>query len=273
MPPITRRADAGPGQTPADEAEAVTAARSPVSDRLWRTLFAGLCLGGLWIAITELETSRHFGPMIRLAALIRQELPVDRTAVEHYTAEVGSIIEAGICRADVLRAGLTLTLRDLDRQDSTSDYEAWRHAFEKAGRFIDHALSCTPTDGNLWLRSAMMHQAIGENPLELAGLLRASVQFAPAEMSVLTARVQVWNTAQPETLALARSSLERDLATVLEYARPAAVVAILSNPSPALTPYLRTALRRISPARRENLAAAGLALDLAGSTSDDQESP
>lgn len=273
MPPITRRADAGPGRAPPDVTETVTAARSPVSDRLWRTLFAGLCLGALWIATTELETSRHFGPMIRLAALMRQELPVDRTAVERYTAEVGSIVEAGICRADVLRAGLTLTLRDLDHQHSASDYGAWRHAFEKAGRFIDHALACTPADGNLWLRSAMLRQAIGENPLELAGLLHASVQFAPSEISVLTARFQVWNTAQPETLALARASLEKDLATVLEYARPAVVVAILSNPSPALTPYLRTALRRISPTRRENLAAAGLAPDLVGSTSDDQASP
>lgn len=173
-----------------------------------------------------------------------------------------ALIEDDECRADILRAGLTVMLANLDRQNSFHRYEAWAAAMTDGDAYVVHAIGCTPTDGDLWARLAMIRLAIAENPDELAWLMQRSIEYAPAEYAVLVPRFVVWRKASAASLAAAQDAVEADLLTLLTYASAKQIAATLADSGTSLKPFIRASLRLIPRDRRDGLFAAGLDPDL-----------
>ena len=222
---------------------------------------AGIALAAavsLWLGVEQLRLSARYGDMTAAAESLRHGEGLSPAALEVAHWKAMTLVTSGDCRADLLRAGLQLILADLDRQNSYSGYDAWAAAMADADAYIVHGISCTPTDGNLWARLAMVRWAIGENPQEMHWLLQQSIDYAPAEFGVLTARFIVWRKASAATLVTARDAAEADLLTLLTYATPPQVAKMLAGSSDAFRDYIRDALRLVQTDRVNTFIEAGL---------------
>ncbi|MCM2477820.1 hypothetical protein HGO38_30705 [Rhizobium sp. CG5] len=206
-------------------------------------LIAGLLLTS---SIWQQVTTARFATLMLLAKKIELGQPVSRDAIPTYIQQVPDIVEAGTCRSDVVRAGLTVVLADLDRQNSTDDYDAWAAAMERSQNYLRHALSCLPADGNLWLRLAMVRFAVAAEPRELASLMSQSVNLAPVEPNIVAGRFVMWNKMNAATLQEASRSVESDLRLLLSQAPPLRK-SILAAPSPSLLPYVEKAAGPVRP--------------------------
>jgi hypothetical protein len=153
------------------------------------------------------------------------------------------------CRADILRAAMTIEMAALDLESITSDYSSWAEAIDRADRFITHYVDCLPTDGNGWLRKALVSRAIAEVPEELAELLDRSTRFAPAEGEVLRGRLALWKVVSARTIALASASLRQDLATILAYGDGRDLEQVFVDLPPTLEATVADVRRSLSPAR------------------------
>lgn len=221
-------------------------------------LFVVLCGLLLAVSIMELRVSARFGQLIVMARYLETGTPVTRAAVTSLAAWADSVVSGDYCRSDVVRAGLTVKLAELDQRNSYYDYDSWAAGLAATERFIRHAIGCTPTDGNFWLRLAMVRRAIAERPDEIAILMQQSVRYAPAEQAVLAARFTVWNAVGKETLQAARAALDTDLQTLLRYGNVRLIRQIFQKPGEALLPFLQGAVASMPGERQAELSAAGI---------------
>lgn len=212
------------------------------------------------LAVRELSASVRFASLSYLSDRLRDDAQIDPAVVERYAEEAMAVAREGMCRSDVLGAGLTVILANLDRQNSFSRYDAWASAMEDADRYVVHAIGCTPTDGNLWLRLAMIRWAIAEQPPNLAFLLRQSVRYAPANGELVKARFIVWKKASEQTLELAGDALEADLRTLLRFAPAWEVARTLKEPGDLLKPHILAVFSNLTEERKKALEASGFRL-------------
>lgn len=199
---------------------------------------------------------REFLQTAQFADLFLSEqalLPEDSTnaaEIGRLANQAADVVSTGACRSDILDAGLNFIMRDLDLQDPIQHYDDWSKSVARADVFIQHALACSPANGDYWVRLAMVRRAAGENPGELSLLMSKSVALAPSEISVLRARFSVWRRASATTLALSNDVLTRDLRTLLDHATPKEITDILGGAPPNLQLALAIALRATSSSRR-----------------------
>ena len=153
------------------------------------------------------------------------------------------------CRADILRAAMTVQMAALDLESITSDYSSWAQAIERADRFITHYVDCLPTDGNGWLRKALVSRATAELPPLLADLLGRSARFAPAEGEVLRARLALWKVVSAQTISLAATSLRQDISTILEYGDGRDLEQLFKDLPATLEETVEDVRRSLTPAR------------------------
>ncbi|MBO9099405.1 MULTISPECIES: hypothetical protein [unclassified Rhizobium] len=213
------------------------------------SLFLGLALFFLWIAIDELKTTVRFSDIFYLNATLTQEDSANAVAIGRFAAEAEAVITNGECRADVVSGGMTFVLRDLDMQDVVDHYDAWAASMARADRYITHALSCNPGDGDLWARLAMIRQASSENADQVFSLMNRSAVLAPSEMYVIRARFFVWRKATVATLNRSADILKHDINTVLNYGDPNDIVDVLAHAGDNLKPHILEAAKLIPAAR------------------------
>lgn len=223
-------------------------------------LLVVLCGVVLAVSIRELVASVRFDRVMQLARHLETGSPVNRGTVTRLAGVADAVVSGGYCRSDIVRAGLTVKLAELDQRNSYHDYDAWAGALAAAENYLRHAIGCRPTDGNLWLRLAMVRRAVAEQPTEIAFLMQQSVYYAPAEQAVLVGRFAVWNDAAAGTLEAARSAVETDLATVLRHGELPLIRQILERPGVTLGPFVETAVTLLSTERRAVLASAKIGL-------------
>ncbi|HCL67649.1 MAG TPA: hypothetical protein DIC56_22995 [Rhizobium sp.] len=219
-------------------------------------LFLVLCGLLLVLSVAELRASVRFGQLMLMARYLETGTPVTRASVTNLADWADKVVSGDYCRSDIVRAGLTVKLAELDQRNSFYDYDAWAAGLEATERYIRHAIGCTPSDGNFWLRLAMVRRAIAERPEEIAFLMQQSVNYAPAEQAVLAARFTVWNAAGELTLKAARAALDTDLQTLLRYADVQLIRRILQKPGEGLLPHLRSAAALLPAERRAELTRA-----------------
>jgi len=212
-------------------------------------LFMGLALFFLWIAVGELQITARFSNLFYLNATLTQQDSSNAVAIGRYAAQADAVATSNECRADVLAGGLTFVLRDLDLQNSVDQYDAWAAAMTRADHYITHALSCSPADGDLWARLAMIRQASSENAEQLSSLMSQSALLAPSEMYVLRARFFVWRKATIATLDRSADTVERDIRTVLNYGQPNDIIDVLGNAGVNLKPHILAAWKLIPAGR------------------------
>lgn len=224
-------------------------------------VFGALCLSLLSIGIAELRIAGRFGTFFFIARNLDQGGQFSADVIKTYAAKIDSVATGNYCRSTVIRSALSIALADLDLQNSSRDYDGWAASFGRTEKFLKHAISCAPTDGNLWVRLAMVERAIAERPDSLAAILNQSAWLAPAEIQSIRARFFLWKDLSKDTLALTDDALQSDLRTLLNYGQPAVTARTIQMTGTRFTPIVKEALSRVSPERRAELAKAGLDYD------------
>jgi len=201
---------------------------------------------------TLVQTDRH-NDLLQIGRLIAEDEPVSAQGVAGVHGDIQSLVTDGICRSDLLSAGLKATLKDLDFQNSYSDYEAWSQQMISADRFLTHALTCRPTDGDFWVRLAMVRWSIGELPEEQAFLMRMSHKFAPAKQNVIRARMVQWSRLSSDTLNAVKIELSSDIQVMLMKFSTKEVAVIINAGSPQFKSAVYQASLIIPQTRRDQL--------------------
>lgn len=229
-------------------------------------LAAGACAvalagGFLYLAALELRLSARYSDLILLAAHIERGQSVSPAVVTKVAADADTVAELAICRRDVLLSGTTVVLRRLDDVVPRTDDEARRLPLMLAEKYLRHALSCAPTDGNLWLRYAFLDALTAKDPARTAKIMGMAARFAPADEVDLIARLYFWNHFNAATLAAAADVVRQDLRLVFHQALPSKITPQLPSVSRALKPFVIEATRDLPEDRRKALARSGVELD------------
>lgn len=228
---------------------------SRLHQRSWVSVVSAVAVAGfIWLAYGNFAAQRHYSDVVFVATNLERNVPVGTKAVRDLGEVALDMVTAGECRSNLLGAGLTVLLADLDAE-TTDDR---RVMLQSVDRFLTHMLSCTPTDGDAWARLAMVRQALGERPSEEAALLERSSWFAPSEGSTLAGRLEVWRHAMDETLVLAEPTLDRDILVALSYYSVEDAVKTLSGGGQKFRDRVSTASASLSDERVTALRRAGL---------------
>ena len=220
-----------------------------------------VCAVPLALAITTLYQSNKRAALLQIGRLIADNEPVSAQGVASERGDIQSLVADGRCREDLLAAGLRTTLKDLDFQNSYTDYEAWSQQMISADRFLTHALSCRPTDGDLWARLAMVRWSVVEISEEQALLMRMSHQYAPAEQSIIRARLVQWSRLSEASLKALESELSSDIQVMLLQFPTKEVATTINSGSAQFKTAVSKAALIIPQTRQDQITKAGARLD------------
>lgn len=159
------------------------------------------------------------------------------------------------CRSPIVRAGVATLFAEAEQKKSSGDESAWSAATQRAAKMIDHAVTCIPTDGEMWGRAAQVSRASTDWPNMLARL-SLSRCLAPADDEVLRTRIEAWASLPPFLAARADDSLSADIRIVLEHGRLELVRLLLASAPSWMLPAMREEVVGLSTDRR------GLAVQL-----------
>jgi hypothetical protein len=171
-----------------------------------------VCAGVL--SLHTIYVALQAGPGLAAARLVEEQELVSSEALAQLP---DSYFESSGCYMPARQAAVTLALALADRQNIALDYETWAAAIAKAEGTIVRALSCSPADGNLWLRLAMTRLAAGEDPGEQVALLGMSQQMEPNNAPILTARLSHWRRLSKDTLRQGEAIVGADISLALRY--------------------------------------------------------
>ncbi|MBX4950865.1 hypothetical protein HJA95_15040 [Rhizobium binae] len=188
------------------------------------------------LAGRELYSSIRTASISIVAERIERGDTVTNDIAAGYAARAIAVVDGHYCRSDIVAAGVTLVLTQLDRQNVNMNYEAWAAAASDARRYLQYALSCMPTNSNFWLRLAAVQSTIAEEPLAIAKMMKRSVALAPYDESIVLTRFYFWNDFTDATLSAASSAVDGDLTTMLKLGDRCRVNATMKAISPQLRP-------------------------------------
>lgn len=207
------------------------------------------------LSVAQIRQLAEFGSLFSVAESLVKGQDAPASLIHARATNVDEIVADDICLTDIVTAGAVVVLADLDRADPDKDYDAWVAAFRRAQTYFEHAVSCSPTNGNYWLRLAMVKQAIAERPEEITRLMSQSIKWAPAENGTLLGRFALWNKVSDATLLSARDLVMRDLHALLTYGDTREVDAAVRSAGLPLHPYIAESARLLSPERIEEFSA------------------
>ncbi|MGO7087880.1 hypothetical protein ELI38_17030 [Rhizobium leguminosarum] len=188
------------------------------------------------LAGRELYASIRTASISIVAERIERGETVADDVVTKYASRSVDAVDGHYCRSDIVAAGVTLVLAQLDRQNVNVNYDAWAAAASSARQYLRYALSCMPTNSNFWLRLAAVQSTIAEEPVAIAGMMKRSVVLAPYDQVMILTRFYFWNDFTDATLAAAKSALDSDLTTMLKLGDRCRVNATIRQISPQLRP-------------------------------------
>lgn len=149
------------------------------------------------LAFQDLVTRLHSSDIRRMAGRIERKISVGNDRVSRAGTDADALGRQGVCLSDVVKSGLTVELKRLDGINQIKEFPRWAEIADRTDAYLLHALSCLPTNGNFWLRMAMVRQAIAEVPTSLGHFLQLSQLYAPAEADVLRTRLLMLNRLSP----------------------------------------------------------------------------
>jgi len=156
-----------------------------------------------------------------------------------------SSFEAG-CRSDILRPALTVVLFHLDRTNQAVDYEKWASAHGAAENFLSSMIRCMPSDGNVWLREAVVSRAIAEDPTSLKQKMAMSNKLMPYEAPQVFARLAIWKRISPFALAACEGQARSDIRTALVYGSRELKASLKMNMSAAFAALLKREINNLA---------------------------
>ncbi|CAN7523031.1 hypothetical protein LJR245_003615 [Rhizobium leguminosarum] len=188
------------------------------------------------LAGRELSASIRTASISIVAERIERGETVADDVVTKYALRSVDVVDGHYCRSDIVAAGVTLVLAQLDRQNVNVNYDAWAVAASSARQYLRYALSCMPTNSNFWLRLAAVQSTIAEEPVAIAGMMKRSVVLAPYDQVMVLTRFYFWNDFTDATLTAAKRALDSDLTTMLKLGDRCRVNATIKEISPQLRP-------------------------------------
>ncbi|AUW44013.1 hypothetical protein [Rhizobium leguminosarum] len=200
------------------------------------------------LAGRELYASIRTASISIVAERIERGETVADDVVTKYASRSVDVVDGQYCRSDIVAAGVTLVLAQLDRQNVNVNYDAWAAAASSARQYLRYALSCMPTNSNFWLRLAAVQSTIAEEPVAIAGMMKRSVVLAPYDEVMILTRFYFWNDFTDATLAAAKSALDSDLTTMLKLGDRCRVNATIREISPQLRPIFDPAWTSVGDA-------------------------
>lgn len=216
-------------------------------------LFSLTAIALLAFAVTDIRQSARFADIFLVAERLEQSGQISPETVARTAANTDAIVSGDYCRSDIVMAGTTLVLNRLDTASEITGYEAWAKAADDAERYMRHAVSCMPTDSNLWLRLAIVRAVIAQEPKSIARLMTMSARLAPADELALLARVYFWNHLNVATLENARTTVESDVRLLLKLGDSRKVAPALTRISAALLPYVKQAATQLPANKKGSL--------------------
>lgn len=189
-------------------------------------------------AVEEFRVTTRFFDVTQVAQALERGSAIPVRSLKRLAQEIDDGTSDLSCRSDIVRSVTTVLLTDLDQQNVDLAYDEWSISLERTHRFLERAVRCLPTDGNGWLRLAMVERAIGSPLDRTTQLLTLSQHFAPAEESVISARLQVWNRMSSVELSAVKPLVLADIQTFRLYSAPGRIVdlPVASNAIRALIP-------------------------------------
>lgn len=188
------------------------------------------------LAVRELYASIRAASISIVAERIERGGAVSDDVTSRYASQIAGMTGGYYCRSDIVAAGVTLVLSQLDRQNANVNYGAWAAAAAGARNYLQHAVSCMPTNSNFWLRLAAIQSTIAEEADSIAGMMGRSVVLAPYDQSMVLSRFYFWNEFTEGTLSASKAALNTDLTTLLKLGDRCMVNAAIKEISPQLRP-------------------------------------
>ncbi|GGE01007.1 hypothetical protein GCM10011390_19830 [Aureimonas endophytica] len=116
-----------------------------------------------------------------------------------------------VCSDAVGRAAITLALRDMNDRNPAADFEGWSTALGGTEALLRRMAACSPSDGNVWARLALIERVIVMPMPVIVATMRLSEKLSPAEYGPLLARLEVARLADPALAAATAEITDRDL--------------------------------------------------------------
>jgi hypothetical protein len=158
-----------------------------------------------------------------------------------------------LCNLASRKADVAIVLHHLADQNQAADFDAWTRAASDADRMLRRSLRCSPQDGDLWARLALVDRVIVVAPPRVAAMLRMSESLAPSEVNVIRMRSRLWgigaSTLDPQT----REAALRDLATMLQQSKDTDARGVLESFRPAMQGDIERLAAGLEPERRDAL--------------------
>lgn len=185
--------------------------------RRYRTIpviaVVALSLVMVFLAARQITANARFSGLLQLSDAVDRGSNISPEAFDRYLPDTVAIVNEDICRQDILNAGKKVVMRDLDRRNPLIDPH-WNEVVASAQRYIRHGLSCLPTDGDLWLRLAMLREVEAAPGDEIAALMQQSQMLDPASGPLIVTRMSLWSRLPETVLQAAGPSFSTDLATL-----------------------------------------------------------
>ena len=100
------------------------------------------------------------------------------------------LVEYKNCDSVNINSGLRVLLKDLDRSIiSRSDQITTQYKVVRS--YLSHALHCSPADGNIWIRYALVENALSTNPEKIASMAAMSDMLSPSNKGGAIARSEL----------------------------------------------------------------------------------
>ncbi|WP_313556541.1 hypothetical protein [Agrobacterium cavarae] len=137
--------------------------------------------------------------------------------LEELRIEATELALTASCNSLILRAAVTVAMHDLDGQNSNRDYEKWSHSISDAIVVLTTASACLPTDGDIYLRLAMVEWKIAASKKRNTLLLSLSHKYAPYELEILNARLLMWERLSPSDVSDLRDVFTEDFNSFMDH--------------------------------------------------------
>lgn len=215
-------------------------------------------VGYLALTFENIEAQREAADVKYIASLIELNSEISSASLHTFVGKAYAVVDRNECRSDVLYAGSSVILANLDRIAATGDRDKLTESLRSADTFFSHSLSCAPTNGDAWARLAMVRLASGASETEVAAMLKRSKKFAPADGATLAARLSVWTIVPEATLRLAEEALDSDLGIAFARFSTSDLAQAFSRSSVALQKKLIVIANTLPADRVQRLRSAGL---------------
>lgn len=219
-----------------------------------------ICVGGLSaaIAFVELDSSIGHSTISVLAKRLRAEHDIEFNILQKVAARLDRGASGMSCRTEMLADALTIHLHYLDHLDNVESYDEWAQGVQRAVTFVEFAIQCSPADGNLWARLAMLRQATVFQPDETARLMRRSVELSPAQINVILARFEVWKAMERIASTLPQEDVTSDIFNLVAFGRIRDIKLAFSRLGRQLKMHVRQQIQALGDARSKHLHASGI---------------